>query len=76
MKPNTPNADQLDFIHPKNNPRVNPASYEGQPLPEEELKTIGPTIVLNPNAVYLVDPEKASERRDDLEEAVEGEKVT
>jgi hypothetical protein len=73
MNPNTPNADQLEFIHPKNSPTTNPASYEGQPLPEGELKTQGPTIVLHPNAVYLVDPEAAGERRDKLEGAAGGE---
>ena len=70
MNPNTPNADQLTFIHPKNAPG-NPASYEGE-APAEELKSQGPTIVLHPNAVYLVDPEKAGERREKLEEAVGG----
>jgi hypothetical protein len=70
MKPNTPNADQLEFIHPKNSPRTNPASYEGEPLPAEELKSQGPTIVLHPSAVYLVDPEAAGERREALKETV------
>lgn len=70
MNPNTPNADQLEFIHPKNAPG-NPASYEGEP-PAKELTSQGPTIVLHPSAVYLVDPEKASERREKLKEVVGG----
>jgi hypothetical protein len=71
MNPNTPNTDQLEFIHPKNAPG-NPASYEGEAPPSKELKSQGPTIVLHPSAVYLVDPQKAAERRDALEEAVGG----
>ena len=71
--PNKPNPDQLQHIHPKNSPR-NPARYEAAPAEgEQELKTEGPTIVLHPNAVYLVNPEEAAERREDLEEAVGGQ---
>ena len=72
MNPNTPNADQLEFIHPKNVPGKNPASYDYEEPPVEELKSQGPVIVLHPNAVYLVDPQKAGERRDALEEAAGG----
>lgn len=68
-----PNPDQLQFIHPKNAPRTNPANYEGTPTPpQEELKTEGPTIILNPNAVYLVDPEAVAERQEEIKEIVEG----
>ena len=70
--PNKPNPDQLQHIHPKNSP-ANPARYDYEaPAAQEELKTQGPTIVLHPNAVYLVDPEAAAKRRDTLEEVVGG----
>ena len=69
MSPNTPNPDQLQFIHPKNM-TGNLASYEGDA--PKELESFGPTIVLHPNAVYLVDPQAAGERRAALKEAVGG----
>ena len=64
--PNTPNADQLEFINPKANLN-NPARYEGETEPEF-LKPPPPVFVLGPNAVYIVDasywPKKAQELKE------------
>jgi hypothetical protein len=46
---------QLEFISPRNVPHSNPASYDPRP-PAEELKPPVPTVILGPNAVYLVEP--------------------
>jgi hypothetical protein len=51
--PQIPNPDQLEFIHPKADPRTNPARYEE---PAEELKAESPTVIIGPNATYLVQP--------------------
>jgi len=48
-----PNADQLANISSKTNLATNPARYEEA---VEELKPPQPTIILGPNAQYLVEP--------------------
>ena len=52
--PQIPNPDQLEYISPRNDPRTNAARYEE--APPDQLKPPVPTVVLGPNAVYLVDP--------------------
>ena len=67
--PNTPNQDQLEFIHQKANPRTNPARDQNEPEPEY-LKPPPPVFVLGPNAVYIVDasywPKKAEQIREEV----------
>ena len=77
--PQIPNPDQLEHISPRNDPRKNAARYEDPPA-KEEVKPPVPTVVLGPNAVYLVDPgywpEKAEEIKPPTEEEGEAPVLT
>ena len=69
--PQIPNPDQLEHISPRNDPRKNAARYEDPPA-KEEVKPPVPTVVLGPNAVYLVDPGYWPEKAEEIKPPTDG----